>query len=151
MLADLIPTWQSTIAVAALAGTALSLIFSGLVVFYMKRQADLMARQNEQMSLPAVQTITPQPLQVEITEELHQKFAGKEDCESLMAGNTQRHAEIFRRIEHSEAQARKVLAEAIRKIDADRERMLEKFNQEFTFIRESLSAINTELKLKRRE
>ena len=93
--------------------------------------------------------ISPQPLLVEIRKALHEDFAKKEAFDSHVAGNTERHAQIFRRIEAVERDARKELGEEISKINADRQRTMEKLNEQFTFIRETLSAINTELKFKR--
>jgi nicotinamide mononucleotide adenylyltransferase len=150
-LAEEIPTWPATLNVLALLGTLLSVGCAALMVYYMRRQADLMAEQIKQMVQPATQNIAPQPLQVKITEEMHERFAGKDEFANHVAGNTLRHAEMFGRIDTAQSKARLELAEAIKKIDADRDKMLDKFNAEFTFIRESLSAINTELKLKRRQ
>jgi hypothetical protein len=95
--------------------------------------------------------VSPQPLNVEIVKALHEQFANQEDFEAHVAGNTERHAQIFRRIELVERDARAALSEEVSRINADRQRTMEKLNEQFTFIRESLSAINTELKLKRKE
>ena len=93
--------------------------------------------------------VLPQPLNVEIVRALHEQFANKEDFEAHVAANTERHAQIFRKIENAERDARTALAEEITRINADRQRTVEKLNDQFTFIRESLAAINTELKIKR--
>jgi hypothetical protein len=93
--------------------------------------------------------VSPQPLNVEIVKALHEQFANQDDFEALVAANTERHAQLFRRIETVERDARAALTDEIAKINADRQRTMEKLNDQFTFIRESLSAINTELKLKR--
>lgn len=93
--------------------------------------------------------VSPQPLNVEIVRALHEQFANKEDFEAHVAANTERHAQIFRKIENAERDARSALAEEIARINADRQRTMEKLNDQFTFIRESLAAINTELKIKR--
>ena len=94
--------------------------------------------------------ISPQPLHVEVVKALHDRFANKEDFEAHVAANTDRHAQIYRKIETVERDARAALAEEIARINADRQRTMEKLNDQFTHIRESLAAINTELKLKRK-
>lgn len=95
--------------------------------------------------------VSPQPLNVEVVKALHDQFANKEEFEAHVASNTERHAQIFRRIETVERDARAALGEEMGRINAERERTMEKLNEQFTFIRESLSAINTELKLKRKD
>jgi hypothetical protein len=146
MLLAEIPTWQSAVSVAALFASALSLLFAGLVVFYMKRQTDIMAAAASQ---PAPQTISPQPLSVSIEESLHEQFADKDAFGALVTSNTARHAQLFSKIEAVEKDARSALGDEVFKINCDRQRTMEKLNEQFTFIRESLAAINTELKLKR--
>ena len=93
--------------------------------------------------------ISPQPFHVEIDKALHEQFAGRDDFMAHVAANTERHAQIYRKIEVVERDARMALAEEISRINVDRQRTVERLNDQFTFIRESLSAINTELKLKR--
>lgn len=93
--------------------------------------------------------ISPQPLHVEMDRALHERFANKDDFEAHVAANTERHAQIYRRIETVEREARTGLAAEIARINADRQHTMEKLNDQFTFIRESLSAIKTEMKLKR--
>ncbi len=93
--------------------------------------------------------ISPQPLNVEIVKALHEQFANQEDFHALVQSNTERHAQLFKKIETVERDARTQLAAEIAKIQTDRQHTMEKLNEQFTFIRESLSAINTELKLKR--
>ena len=93
--------------------------------------------------------VSPQPLNVEIVKALHDQFANKEEFAAHVASNTERHAQLFRKLEIVERDARAALTDEISKINADRQRTMEKLNDQFTFIRESLSAINTELKLKR--
>ena len=94
--------------------------------------------------------ISPQPLHIEIDKALHERFANKDDFEAHVAANTDRHAQIYRKIETVERDARAALGEEIARINADRQRTMERLNDQFTHIRESLSAINTELKLKRK-
>jgi hypothetical protein len=93
--------------------------------------------------------VSPQPLNVEIVKALHDQFARKEDFEAHLAGDTERHRQLLRKLELVERDARIALGGEIAKINSDRQRTMEKLNEQFTFIRESLSAINTELKLKR--
>ena len=69
----------------------------------------------------------------------------------MVAHTTNRHAQLFARIEKVENASREHLALEVAKIQQDRTRTMEKLNTEFVFIRESLSAINTELKLKREQ
>lgn len=144
ILADTYPSWQSTLAVLAMLVSGLGLICSGLVVYFMAQQTRLM---REQAGKPS--EIEPQPLRVQIDEELHQRFAAKDEFEAHVASNTERHAQIFKRIENAEREARGNLSEEITRINTDRARTMEKLNDQFTFIRESLAAINTELKMSR--
>jgi len=94
--------------------------------------------------------ISPQPLNVEIVKALHERFANKDDFEAHVAANADRHAQIYRKIETVERDARAALGEEIARINADRQRTMERLSDQFTHIRESLSAINTELKIKRK-
>ena len=82
---------------------------------------------------------------------LHEQFADKGEFEKLVNHTTNRHAQIFARLDKAEREAREHLAHEVSAIQADRSRAMEKLNSEFIFIRETLSAINTELKLKREE
>ena len=92
--------------------------------------------------------VSPQPLNVEIVKALHDQFAQKEDFEAHVAGEKERQAQLLRKLESVERDARMALGAEIAKINGDRQRTMEKLNEQFTFIRESLAAINTELKLK---
>jgi hypothetical protein len=93
--------------------------------------------------------VSPQPLNVEIVKALHDQFAKKDEFEAHVAGDADRQAQLERKLESVEREARAALGGEIARINADRQRTMEKLNEQFTFIRESLSAINTELKLKR--
>jgi len=146
ILADAIPTWQSTISVAALFASALSLLFAGLVVFYMKRQTDIMAAA---AGKPAPQSISPQPLAVSIEEGLREQFADKEAFSELVTSNTAGHAQLFSKLDQVERDARLALGAEVAKINSDRQRTMEKLNEQFTFIRESLAAMNAEMQLNR--
>ena len=114
------PTWQSTLAVLAMLAGGLGLLCTGLMVYYMKRQTDLMADSN---SRPA--SNLPQPLAVELVEELHEQFASKKVFEEHAAGNTKRHGEIFSEIRRVETHARESLHREITQINADRKQSLE--------------------------
>ena len=105
----------------------------------------VMANKKQQVSL------SPQPLTVEVVKALHEQFADKGEFEKLVNHTTNRHAQIFARLDKAEREAREHLAHEVSAIQADRSRAMEKLNSEFIFIRETLSAINTELKLKREE
>jgi hypothetical protein len=76
MLAEDFPNWQATISVLALIGSLLTIVFSGLVAYYMRSQTRIMA---ESVNRPVQQTISPQPLSVTISQELHKEFAAKAD------------------------------------------------------------------------
>lgn len=93
--------------------------------------------------------ISPQPLNVEIVTALHDQFASKADFDAHIASNTERHAQLFRKLDTVERDARAALHTELSKLNTDRQRTVEKLNDQFTHIRESLAAINTELKLKR--
>ena len=96
-------------------------------------------------------TLSPQPLTVEVVKALHEQFADKGEFEKLVNHTTNRHAQIFARIDKAEREAREHLALEVSAIQADRSRAMEKLNAEFVFIRENLSAITTELKLNREQ
>ena len=93
--------------------------------------------------------VSPQPLNVEIVKALHDQFAQKDDFEAHVAGDRERQAQICRKLELVERDARTALGGEMAKLNSERQRTMEKLNEQFTFIRESLAAINTELKLKR--
>lgn len=93
--------------------------------------------------------VSPQPLNVEIVKALHDQFAQKDDFEAHVAGDRERQAQLCRKLELVERDARTALAGEMAKLNSERQRTMEKLNEQFTFIRESLAAINTELKLKR--
>jgi hypothetical protein len=94
--------------------------------------------------------VSPQPLNVEIVKSLQERFASQADFETHLAANARDHTRLIRKIEGVERDARSALGAEISLIHADRARTMEKLHEQFTFIRESLSAINTELKLNRR-
>ena len=94
-------------------------------------------------------TTLEQPVDVRLVKALHEEFAHKAEFDQLVSSNTQRHAQLFGKMETIEREARALINHEITKINTDRTRTMEKLNEQFTFIRESLSAINTELKLNR--
>ena len=149
---DTVPTWQSTIAVAALFSGVVTFLGGLVGLYYMKRQADYMKRQADIMAAAASKpTEIGQPVTVKLVEEMHEQFADKEAFEALLGNNTERHAQLFKTIERVEREARLSLTAEVAKINTDRARTMEKLNEQFTFIREQLAAINTELKLNRHE
>lgn len=93
--------------------------------------------------------ISPQPLSVEIAKSLHDQFAGKEEFDALKSNNTARHNQIFNEISRVEREAREHTESAAEKINADRAKTMEKLTGELGFIRESIVAITTELRLSR--
>ena len=78
-------------------------------------------------------------------------YASHEELKTLAAHTTNRHSQLFRAIEDVEKAARHELNSSVNSINDDRRRTLEKLNNEFTFIRETLSSINTELRIKRED
>lgn len=96
-------------------------------------------------------TTLEQPVDVRLVKALHEEFANKSAFDDLVATNSRRHEQLFGRIELVERDTRAAIALEVTKINTDRTRTMEKLNEQFTFIRESLSAINTELKLNRGE
>lgn len=89
-----------------------------------------------------------QPVSITITEELHKVFAAREAFEKHQEENSERHGQLFRRIDDVERQSRRELMEAVSGINADRQRTMDKLNNEFTFIREHIAGINRELKIR---
>ena len=94
-------------------------------------------------------TTLEQPVDVRLVKALHEEFAHKAEFDQLVSSNTQRHAQLFGKMETLEREARALINHEIPKLNTARTRTMEKLNEQFTFIRESLSAINTELKLNR--
>jgi hypothetical protein len=147
IFADTTPTWQSSVAVAAMLGSLLSVICGVLVVLYMRRQTQLMAEANQKPPSP----ISPQPLKVQIDEELHEKFADRGEFEKHISSNTDRHAQLFRAIERVERETRAEMDRRFVTLAEDRKETMEKLNEQFTFIRENISAINRELQITHRK
>ncbi len=92
--------------------------------------------------------ISPQPLAVTIVEEMHKRFASKEAFDSLSGSNTQRHAQLFNRIDQVEREARVAMDQKFTELNVERRETLERLNAQFAFIRENIAAINRELQLR---
>lgn len=92
--------------------------------------------------------ITPQPLTVEVVKALHEQFADKREVEEHVAHNTKRHGEIFASINRVEREAREALERKFAALNVERTENLKHLNDQFTFIRESLVAVQTELKIR---
>lgn len=95
-----------------------------------------------------IREISPQPLTVEVVKALHEQFADREAFEDHTKHTTTRHAQIFGRIDSVERTGRAELIALENKIQLDRQRTMEKLNDQFSFIRESVASINTELKIR---
>lgn len=95
--------------------------------------------------------ISPQPLAVQITEELHKQFADKGIFEKHVANNTARHAQLFDRIDDVEREAREALDQKFTELNEERRRTLDRLNEQFTFIRENIAAINRELQIREKK
>jgi hypothetical protein len=92
-----------------------------------------------------------QPLTVEIVKALHEQFADKAEFKSHVTANTERHGQIFHRIDKVEREARLAMNERFEKLNEDRQATMEKLNNQFIFIRENLAGINRELKIRSEE
>ena len=92
--------------------------------------------------------IYPQPLSVEIVEEMTKQFAAKADFDRLVENNTDRHGQLFNRIDKVEREARHALDTRMADLAEDRRDAMEKLNNQFTFIRENIAAINRELQIR---
>lgn len=87
----------------------------------------------------------PQPFQVEHVKE----FARHADLQKHVDENHRAHENIFAKLGGVERGARSEMQGQILQIQTERAASMVKLNDQFTFIRESLSAINRELELKR--
>lgn len=92
----------------------------------------------------------PQPMNVEIVKALHEQFADKKVFDELVKHNTKRHGELFGHIARVETAAREAMEDRFTALNTERKETLEKLNDQFTFIREHIAAINRELQLKSR-
>jgi hypothetical protein len=85
---------------------------------------------------------------VELLEDLHDQFASKKSFDEHTEGNTKRHSEIFGEIRRVETEARERLETRMALLNEERGETLEKLNNQFTFIRENISEIKTELRIR---
>ncbi|NOS70069.1 MAG: hypothetical protein HOP33_09075 [Verrucomicrobia bacterium] len=92
--------------------------------------------------------ISPQPLTVEIVKALHEQFADKQDFDEHVEHNTERHSQLFNRIDGVERKARQDMEHRFTDLNNERRATLEKLNDQFTFIRENVAAINRELQIR---
>ncbi len=90
----------------------------------------------------------PQPFAVEITKQLNELFADKKTFEEHAEHNTERHAQLFNKIDRVEREAREAMERRFTALNAERTESLEKLNEQFVFIRENIAAINRELQLR---
>ena len=147
MLADGIPTWQSTVAVLAFFGTG---IIGGLTLYFMWRQTNAFDKQTKLLQQQATKptTISPQPLTVEVVKALHEQFADREEFKNLVKHTTERHSQIFSRIDRVERDTRIEMERRLTELNNERRQTLERLNNEFVFIRENIAGINRELQIR---
>ncbi len=93
--------------------------------------------------------ISPQPLTVEIVKAIHDQFAKKEDFEKHVHSNTERHGQLFNGINRVERQAREEMDRRFTALNDERRATLSKLDDQFTFIRENIASINTEMRINR--
>lgn len=96
----------------------------------------------------AGKTKIPQPMNVEIVKALHEQFADKKEFEKLASHNTERHGQLFASIARVEREAREMVEKKFVALNEERAESLRHLNDQFTFIRESLVAVQTELKIR---
>lgn len=95
-------------------------------------------------------TISPQPLTVEVVKALHEQFADRDEFIELKEHTTARHGQLFSAINKVEREAREAMDKRFETLNVNRTEQIEKLNQQFTFIRETIVAIQTELKIRNR-
>jgi hypothetical protein len=95
--------------------------------------------------------VSPQPLTVRLIEELHEQFAGKKAFEELARSNTERHGQIFSEIRRVEKERREDVDARFLSLEKSRNETMSKLNDQFTFIRENIAAINRELEIRNEE
>lgn len=120
----------------------ISLILGGLLaaVYYGKEIFFSKGKEHVQIS--------PQPLAIQLVEELHEQFASKKAFEELAKNNTERHSQIFNTINRVEREARETTEKKFAELNEERRRTLEKLGDQYTFIRENIAAINRELDIR---
>ena len=87
---------------------------------------DLVSRMRGDNNKP---TQIAQPLAVELVEELHEQFAGKRIFEEHVKNNTERHGQIFKRIEKVEEDTRNSIVREVAQINNERRQTLESLNR----------------------
>lgn len=96
--------------------------------------------------------ISPQPLAVELTKELNEQFADKHEFERHVKHNTERHAQFFNEVNRVEREGRLELDRRLMTLAVEQRQRMEKLDDkldtQFTFIRENIAAINRELKIR---
>lgn len=93
-------------------------------------------------------SISPQPLTVEVVKALHEQFADKEEFKKLAAHVTNRHGQLFSAIDKVERDARAAMDRRFEDLNTERRTTLQQLNEQFTFIRENIAAIKTELEIR---
>lgn len=74
--------------------------------------------------------------------------ATRERVEKLEQHTTKRHAELFASIDRNQKEIRREMDERFKELNEERRQTLDKLSTEFMFIRENISAINRELKIR---
>ena len=111
----------------------------GAALFFWNQLMKALGKQNQQ-------TIAPQPLAVEITKQLDERFADKKEFEDQKDHCTERHGQLFNRIDKAERDARRLLDQRFEALAEERKESLEKLNNQFAFIREAVVELRTEIK-----
>lgn len=88
------------------------------------------------------------PTPGEVRDEASNRYAGKLEFERHVAHNTDRHSQLFSNIERVERDARVAMESRFTALNDERRQTLERLNEQFTFIRESIAAINRELQIR---
>lgn len=89
-----------------------------------------------------------QPVAVQIVEKLNEQFASRKQFEELVKSNTERHGQIFARIDRVEREARECMDFRFSELNKERAETMQKLWGELTMIRENIAAINRELQLR---
>jgi len=75
--------------------------------------------------------ISPQPLAIQLVEELHEQFASKKSFEEHILGNTARHSQLFKKIEESEEKSQALIEKKISEVNEDRRRTMDRLDAKF--------------------
>jgi hypothetical protein len=90
--------------------------------------------------------VQPQPLR--IIEEIHHQFASRKDFAGHVRTNTDRHSQLFNRIDATERGLRSEMDRRFEELQLERGRSLASLNEGISSIREDISAIKTELRIR---